>query len=463
MQRLVYLVSDLHMGQGRDAPTHEWNALEDFKVDDAFCAFVDHITDTDEPVELIIAGDFIEYLQILPDFGLLAEEDHYGTTEKQSLERTYVALGQRPDVASGHPEVFARLRGFLADGHSLTILAGNHDIDLLWSSVWATIANEICPSPSHGKLRLQSFSHIVGTGDHGRVYIEHGQEHDRANAFGNQMSDPFLYDDRNVRRLKRCWGTLFVDKVYNQLEKEQWFIDSVKPITRIIKLGLRGNFFFTASAMALLAKFFIVKGPPAAPDWNMSFQTGTPLPHKPSQKLSVEDVINVVDDNELRAYLGHYLEDPSFRNDFEQEINRLSTAGHQTMRNMQADTKDIVWTKNGEAMTSFFLGFGEKEESPYRSAARAVLTKHPAVSTVIMGHTHQPINGHDDPIELEDGRLGYYFNSGTWTPRLREDDSTHYEWEDLKNPDNYTSSLDYVRMEPDSDGSYHVTLRSWQE
>ena len=48
---------------------------------------------------------------------------------------TSAASAPTPATASGHPQVFTRLRGFMEAGHSITILAGNHDIDLLWPAV----------------------------------------------------------------------------------------------------------------------------------------------------------------------------------------------------------------------------------------------------------------------------------------------------------------------------------------
>jgi hypothetical protein len=81
-----------------------------------------------------------------------------------------------------------------------------------------------------------------------------------------------------------------------------------------------------------------------------------------------------------------------------------------------------------------------------------------AIGTVIMGHTHFPIDRL--PLALNDGRTGYFFNSGTWTPHLK-DRPDDYRWDDLANPDNYTSTLDYVLLTPNEKGEYHAELRSW--
>src|SRR4029450_9566143 len=107
MDPVVYLISDLHLGPGRDAAAGDWNVLEDFQFDDALSAFLAHIVAAhSEPIELIIAGDFIDYPQILPELGLTSPANDLGTTEDESVERTRMVLGQRPELASGHPAVF---------------------------------------------------------------------------------------------------------------------------------------------------------------------------------------------------------------------------------------------------------------------------------------------------------------------------------------------------------------------
>lgn len=462
MQKVVYLVSDLHLGQGRDPATGSWYVLEDFRADDAFCAFMEHISAESGPVELVIAGDFIEYLQILPELGLEERKDHIGLTEHESLQRTFVVLGQS-HVATGHPEIFAALRRFIERGHSITILAGNHDIDLLWPRVWLLMYYNICPPGMAHRLRLEPFSYTIGSGSRGRVYIEHGHEHDRANRFGNEMQEPFLLNDSGVKHLKRCWGTLFVDKVYNQLEDQCWFIDNIKPISRVVKMGLKGDFVFTATAMALLAKFFLTKGTPML--GGISF--GTPsageqaaMPH------DAETVVQVVDDDDVRTYLGKRLEeDPSFRAAFEAELQKFSDVEQYEMQKMQEGAESLPWAEEppGETVdvpgaVSFGLG-GAPAEDSFQQAARAVMERDPSISTVIMGHTHHAIDRF--PIELPNGCTGYYFNSGTWTPRLIERSDRSYTWSELGDSANYTSALDYVRCVPDEQGEYHVELRSW--
>ncbi|NTV64516.1 MAG: hypothetical protein HGA65_13395 [Oscillochloris sp.] len=446
MDRVVYVVSDLHLGPGW-LPDGTLDPLEDFTAGDMFAAFLDKIGKSAAPVELVIAGDFLEVPQTLPEIGLASPADHLGTTEQESLQRVQVIMGQRPEIASGHPQVFAALRRFMMEGNSITIVVGNHDIDLLWGEVWAALFAAIYPPGATGDLRLYEYCYTVGDATHGRVYIEHGHEHDKANRFGDRMTMPFALDNHGVRRLKRCWGTLFVEKVYNQLERERWFIDNVKPIPKVMKLGLRNDFRFTATALGLLATFLLTSGLPPLGDV-LGAAEGTEPPQP-------EDVAAALGDDELRAQIEAQLSDPAFRAEFEQA--------------MQGSDPTLLGAAVGgaappisldEASGGVILGGAGAGGDDYQRAARQVLEEDTTIETVIMGHTHGPIDGYTSPLDLSDGRSGYYFNSGTWTRHLK-DQGREYDWDEIADLDNYTSSNTYIKLEPQADGSYRASLANW--
>lgn len=452
MDKVVYVVSDLHLGPGW-LPGGELDPLEDFTADEAFARFLHQIGTAGAPVELVIAGDFLEYCQTLPEIGLQSPDDSLGSSEDESVRRTQVILGQRPEIASGHPRVFHALRRFMVEGNSITIIAGNHDIDLLWDKVWALVFDTIYPPGAAGDLRLVEYSHIIGTGERGRVYIEHGHEHDKANRFGDQMTQPFGMDRMGVRRLKRCWGTLFVDKVYNQLERERWFIDNIKPIPRVVQLGLRNDFRFTATALGLVARFLLTSGLPPLLGGAGDGEAGAAMPE-------VEQVVAGIADPDLRATLTAQLADPAFRAEFARTVQgagvvelaaALGGAGTQ-------ETLDGVSVVTGGEVV---LGGGAGEEDAYRAAARLAVESDPSLSTVVMGHTHGPIDGYVDPIDRPDGTQAYYFNSGTWTQHLKDERGRSYSWDELADPENYTVSLTYVRLDPDGRGGYRPSLGGW--
>jgi UDP-2,3-diacylglucosamine pyrophosphatase LpxH len=456
MDRVVYVVSDLHLGPGW-RPDGELDPLEDFTADEAFAQFLATIGTTGSPVELVIAGDFLEYCQTLPEIGLASPEDTLGSSEAESLERTRVILGLSPSVSSGHPLVFQALRRFMVEGNSITIIAGNHDIDLLWDEVWALVFDTIYPPGAWGDLRLMHYSYLLGEGEQGRVHIEHGHEHDKANCFGEQMTQTFGMDRFGVRRLKRCWGTLFVDKVYNKLEQERWFIDNVKPIPRVIQMGLRNDIRFTATALGLVARFLLTSGLPpllgGSDDEFLSGGASVPIP-------PADQVAEGIADADLRASLQTQLADPAFREEFEETLRggngrelvaALGGAGAQ----LTLDEVSVV--TGGEVV----LGGGGGSEDAYRAAARAELENDPSITTVIMGHTHGPIDGYVDPIDRPDSSQGYYFNTGTWTQHLKDERQRSYSWNEIADERNYTVSLTYIRLDPDGQGGYRAALGSW--
>lgn len=447
MSRQVYVVSDIHLGPGW-LPSGELDPLEDFTADQAFASFLEQIGRGPAPVELVIAGDFLECPQTLPEIGLASPDDRLGNSEAESLQRVRVILGQSPELASGHPAVFTALRRFMIEGNSITIIAGNHDIDLLWESVWALVFDAIYPPGAAGDLRLVPFSYTVGSGPRGRVYIEHGHEHDRANRFGDQMTQPFERDRFGVLRLKRCWGTLFVDKVYNELERERWFIDNVKPILRVVKLGLRNDFGFTATALGLVLRFLLTSGlPPRLSSLDSGLLGSAPAP-------AADELVGVLADDDLRAYVQRQLEDPAFRAEFEQTVQADASADWDAVLGgaaPQLTLDEATVVQGGEVI----LGAGGDEDA-YRAAARAALERDETIQTVIMGHTHGPIDGYVDPIDLANNRQGYYFNSGTWTRHLKDEQRRAYGWDEIGDEENYTVSLTVIRLEPQEDGGYRA-------
>lgn len=474
MKRFVYVVSDLHLGPGDDAQTGQRDPLEDFEGDAAFCAFLDHVGGGAAAVELVIAGDFLEYPQTLAELGLRSPADNLGTTEEESLERTRVILGQRPAIASGHPEIFAALRRFMVNGNSITILAGNHDIDMLWPRVWAEIFDTIYPPGAAGFLQRRHFSYLIGD-DLGAAYIEHGHEHDAANRFGDQMSQPFDYDALGVNRLKRCWGTLFVDKVYNELERERWFIDNVKPILRVVKLGLRNDFHFTTTAIGLVVRFLLSSGLPptlgsgnvlgSAPDEAMAEGALPEAAKLKEAKPAAEEIVAAVQDSELRGYLETQMHDPALRAELEQALSGLNSAEWATIEGGAAPQPSLdeagAAPGGGEVLGGFFSG---PAEDAYRAAAREVMQGDARIATVIMGHTHVPIDGQaEPPMDLGDLREGRFFNSGTWTPHLRDEGGYNYSWQEIGDEASYTTTYTYVLLAPDRSGAYRASLHSWAE
>ena len=121
---------------------------------------------------LVIAGDFIDLVGMAID---PADDDSAATP----TERAYGLGGAEAHVrakmrrvAARHAAVFAELARFVGDGHGLTVVHGNHDLELHWDSVKA----DFCALIGVGLERVDFepwFFYRPGV-----AFIEHGHQYD---------------------------------------------------------------------------------------------------------------------------------------------------------------------------------------------------------------------------------------------------------------------------------------------
>src|SRR5438105_2791564 len=133
----LLVFSDVHLGSDLNdrAPSHRRS--ED--IDRDLVRFLEHYRD-EAPAggswRLVIAGDFIDFI------GMSIEPDAPLVTELTTEEREH-GLGNAADhacaklrrVVRRHTDVFAALAAFVARGHSITLVHGNHDIEFHWDEV----------------------------------------------------------------------------------------------------------------------------------------------------------------------------------------------------------------------------------------------------------------------------------------------------------------------------------------
>src|SRR5437588_3467928 len=114
-------------------------------------------------VELIINGDTFDFLTTTP----------YDTN---GMTRPEVALQKLDKIIAAHEPFFVALRSFIeAPGHSITFLAGNHDIELCFAEVRERICTAIVGATSDLRLHFCPTRFYRPLPD---VYIEHGNHYD---------------------------------------------------------------------------------------------------------------------------------------------------------------------------------------------------------------------------------------------------------------------------------------------
>jgi UDP-2,3-diacylglucosamine pyrophosphatase LpxH len=240
-KRVTVIVSDLHMGDGK--------AGDDF-VDnnDQFANFVRGQAATDEgragEIELIINGDFLEFVQVLPEAYTLNSQEFW-CSESESLEKLECIL-------AGHPKVFDALNEFQKPGNRVTLFPGNHDVDLLWHAVQNRLreripgikieTREVTDQRYGGKLRIS----------HGHLF----ETIDPANDFKDWpkviLPQP---KDSDPKRLKMCPGTLFMVKFVNRLDVKYPFANNLHPETALARILAREDRWGLAAVAWMLLRF----------------------------------------------------------------------------------------------------------------------------------------------------------------------------------------------------------------
>ena len=134
MKRIKLVVSDMHLGNGRYLPDGTVNPLEDFVLDEKFVEFVEFYGNQDDEmdVELILNGDILNMIQLLP------EEQAAGILTEQA------AVAKTEAIIRGHQRIFDALKTFNSRPHRrIVYLLGNHEPGLLWKGVQETLRSVI--------------------------------------------------------------------------------------------------------------------------------------------------------------------------------------------------------------------------------------------------------------------------------------------------------------------------------
>jgi UDP-2,3-diacylglucosamine pyrophosphatase LpxH len=237
----LIVISDLHLGDPIGA-----RDLDGFRADAAFETFVrTKLADLSggAPRTLVLNGDFVDFPQVPPS-SPKRPGIRVGASEGESTQKIL-------RVVDGHEAVFTALRSHLNAGNQLLIVPGNHDVDLYWPNVQSVI-----------RARLGDGVQFVESGmirSRG-IYIEHGHQHSYDNRFDNWPDPRVQY--AGVYHLERCWGTFFLEEVYNVLEEEAPWLPLVHPTGVAVKLALKhvGWGSLSASKAAALVCFLARRG-----------------------------------------------------------------------------------------------------------------------------------------------------------------------------------------------------------
>jgi len=182
----LLVVSDLHFGEELlPGAGHERRRAVELGAA-AFCEFLAYYTarrSGGRPWRLVINGDCFDFMSVLipatPERpSKTADERRFGLPRGV---KTGVLRMRR--ICEGHPATLAALGRFAAAGHSIDIVVGNHDVELLAPEVAAELMRQLAAAgATAGALEriavVPWFVYIPGV-----AWIEHGHIYDEGCSF----------------------------------------------------------------------------------------------------------------------------------------------------------------------------------------------------------------------------------------------------------------------------------------
>lgn len=202
MTRRYLFVSDLHLCDIENHPDG-WKEYkhERFTFDGEVAELVERFTDQGDPDDertLVLNGDIIDFDLVTavpeePPWPVSARERRHGmrATEAKSTWKLQ-------HVLADHPQFVATLVRFIARGHQIVYVIGNHDPEFHFPGVREAFVTALADSARQQDLvfdrelvRFEPWFYYVP----GEVYAEHGQQYDYYNSFRYVLSPIVATDD----------------------------------------------------------------------------------------------------------------------------------------------------------------------------------------------------------------------------------------------------------------------------
>jgi UDP-2,3-diacylglucosamine pyrophosphatase LpxH len=214
-QNTQYLIlSDVHLGSDLVQHARPWTTerlSRVLEVDYNLASMLDHYSNNAGPDwkwTLVIAGDLVDFIGMS-----ISADEAIELQTPLSEEEMEHGLGSAADhavhkihaVARRHPLVFSKLAQFVAAGHRLVLVRGNHDVDFYWEPVRRAFIDElrahadlvddpVAHSLFESRIEFRQWFYYVK----GQLYVEHGHQYDETCAYHNGLAPLSPYDPRRL-------------------------------------------------------------------------------------------------------------------------------------------------------------------------------------------------------------------------------------------------------------------------
>lgn len=445
--RRAFVLSDLHLGPG--------GPLTTFHEADRLSGLLDHWRETQPHMELVLAGDIFDFLQIA---------GYDGFSAARAAER-FDAIARNPATATVL-DALRRLAG--RAGVELTVLSGNHDPELLVDDVREAFAARV--GRSRGQIRWADDDALVPrqaehpaiwgraiaptsvTDPSRTVWVVHGDRWDPANHIDRDAVRAAIAADQG-ETVALPSGSHLVFEVLSQLKPDHRWVDELKPELPVVLPLLMAV--EPRRTMAFLARHRGVAAPLVVSRLRAWRRSG-PLfgtDGDPAARPTLDPA-----DAMMRALREQLAEVP------DAEVARLLAALEVHLERGAAPTgRDLLagpggavgfllraWLRLVRATDRF--GRLDGDDSMTVDAQRYLP---PGLGALVAGHTHG--------ARIRADLAPPYFNTGTWVPvRTVPGDDLATWLDELTSPDapRAPSPGTFVRIEV-GDGPPRVAVEDW--
>jgi len=454
-RRHLFVISDLHLGGRPDVVDDSGNRVPGTSICSSahlLSGFIDWIgekvdRDHECEIEIVLNGDVFDYLCELEEYRPLPQ--NWSTDEElalkicTSLQTRYPSTSDNEHSAKGSP--LRALRDFLSIGGKLTILIGNHDVELTFPQVRHWLKEQLNAGGKKFDFIYDGEAYTVGD-----VLIEHGNRYDKWNVVDHDrlrrarsLMSRGLHKQLAALPLGMRFvppaGSILVAHVYNNLKQQYRFLDLLKPETEAVVPLLLTLCPPSVQILSDLVKrlpwisqrLLDTRGSASGRPANGGYLSSTDAAVEPKLKELLEvalgpgareffpeafEVREVKERIQLSWEAG--APDSSLYDDLQALGTKLSKVG--TFATLLAPaTEKQTLQRLHKALLNLPSGRTfdlRAEDTEYISAAKRILTPG-RFKAVVFGHTHLP-----KYIQISDennNSQGLYINTGTWANTMR--------------------------------------------
>lgn len=445
MHELIVL-SDLHIGRGRNDETGRYHSLETFFFDDDLRRFLRHVcadvTGRGSRLRVVFNGDAFDLLRTEPE--LPAEGWATGRERRFGAQMTpATAANVMADILRGHPVFVEALADVLAAGQEIVFLPGNHDIEIQWepvqneirSAVSSRLAARVGTELARAALENLRFEPWF-LHEPGRIWIEHGCQYDAECAFRYPLRGGMVQVPESIGEadLDLPLGNFFQRYLYNAFGALTFIVPSTRANARYTKWLLFNKpgllFRVLASHVPFVVEVLRRLAKKAA------------KPNRALKRIHTEALDRLARESGLGDTLYEIDRLKQFREDVLQGVVGL---GKQLLRGtlltaLLAGLAVALWFSGFVAINELRAGFGlkallfmamnmlplvgaaaglgytlsrsapEVPQRPLKNGAQR-LVELLDVPLVVFGHTHEETVWR---LKRKDGGTAWYYNTGTW-------------------------------------------------